>query len=725
VTGQTYSYGAGNWDFWTIKYDENGNHLWNRTAGGASSDFGKGIAVDPSGNVYVTGITNSYGAGSSDFWTIKYDENGNHLWNRTAGGASWDSGYGIAVDPSGNVYVTGYTSSYGAGGRDVWTIRMDSDGYVQKPDRWRMFVGGSDTLPTPSTLPAEAGDFPYILTDDSYNKSIATESSLADAYEFSVYEINTTDVDSLNFTWIGYSDLSDGGTGVNISAWNFTSSAWVTVNYTTPSTEQTYFYDFTDLTDFTSSDTMYIMAVSRGDTGTPKMSCPFLYTWNGTDFEVITDVGGGGGLLYSSPYTPGAVGNPDPYNIPSHHKEATNEDYLHITDSQLQPKDGKYIFSLKEDRDEVNYMDMVELYVVDHPENVSIYSPVYNGMNNFVEQPYEDMLYYTIQNPQPPISAYDTNGTDVLDKLSEVDYDYVPGRALEWDTLTIDLGDLSDAEQIKLLFNGYNQFATSEDYSARYAYLMRNPDEPFYIYAYPYAEVVAANGSWVYAPEDEQLFQAHGYPRTTVWDITHWFEGNNFTNFTIRIHTHHDIEIDYIAVDTSVDVPINITVIKPTSAILNDRGMSNKDYSKHPLGVYIYNDTFENTIPYEGYFTKLGDVMELVADTDDRYVIMKPGDEVLFEFDEIEKQPGMGRSYYLHQNGYYKGYTIVERMGYSSVTPEPYPYMDMDHYELDMGSPYENDSDYQDYIDTWNTRYLNNTGHHTMYIDYINITLYS
>jgi hypothetical protein len=720
VTGYTNSYGAGEYDVWTIKYNSSGDQIWNKTIGGASYDYGSAIAVDSSDNIYVTGNTLSYGAGDCDVWTIKYNSSGDQIWNKTIGGASYDVGNAIAVDSSGNIYVTGNTYSYGAGISDVWTARMDSDGYIQKPDRWKMFVGGSTTLPTPSSLPGEAADFPYVLANDSESKSITGPIGVDNAHDFSVYEINTTGLTTLEFTWVGYSDLTNGGTGVNISAWNYTSSAWVTVNYTTSSTERTYFYDFTDLTDFTSDDTMYIMAVSRGDSGA-KMSCPFLYTWNGTDFEVVTDVGGGGGLLYSSPWTPGGIGNPDPYSVPRHHKEATNEDYLHITDKQLQPKDGKYIFSLKEDRDEVNYMDMVELYVVDHPENVSIYSPVFNGMNNWAEQPYEDMLYYTVQDPQPPVSAYDTNGNDVLDTISEVDLDFVHGRALEWDTLTVDLGNLSGAQQIKILFNGYNQFATSEDYADRYAYLMQNPDEPFYMYAYPYAEVVAANGSWVYAPEDEQLFHAHGYPRTTIWDITHWFD-ENATNFTIRIHTHHNIQIDYIAVDTSVDVPINITKIKPTSAVLNDKGMSNKDYSKHPLGVYIYNDTFNNTIPYEGYFTKLGDVMELVADTDDRYVIMKPGDEVLFEFDELEKQEGMGRSYYLHQNGYYKGYTIMERMGYSSVTPEPYPYMDMAHYEMDMESPYENDSDYQDYIDTWNTRYLNNTGHHTMYVNYVNIT---
>jgi hypothetical protein len=60
---------------------------WIATIGGASTDYSYGIETDSSGNVYMTGQTFSYGAGYNDLWTIKYDENGNHLWNRIAAGA--------------------------------------------------------------------------------------------------------------------------------------------------------------------------------------------------------------------------------------------------------------------------------------------------------------------------------------------------------------------------------------------------------------------------------------------------------------------------------------------------------------------------------------------------------------------------------------------------------------------------------------------------------------
>jgi hypothetical protein len=448
--------------------------------------------------------------------------------------------------------------------------------------------------------------------------------------------------------------------------------------------------------DVTSSGT--VEAVGTVNAGTGAMSCPFLYTFNGEKFEFITDVGGGGGLMYSSPYTPGGVGNPDIDNVPRRPKEVGNVDFMHIGDDQLQAKDGKYVFSLKEDLDEINYMDMVELYVVDHPVDVSVYSPVFNGMGVWVDQNFENKLGYTIKDPLPPVSAFDSFGNDVLRKVSMVDGGYVFGRALEWDTLTVDFGDLSDASQIKLLFNGYNDFASSDDYSARFKYLMQNPDEPFYMYSYPYAEVKNSDGEWVYAPEAEQLFHAHGYPRTNVWDITHWFELNDYTDFSIRIHTHQRVNIDYVAVDTSVDVPVSITKLKPSSAVLEDIGIAKSRVDP------VFDDVEDSSIPVDGNFTRFGDVLELVDGVDDRFVVMKPGDGVIFEFDEVPKIEGVGRSYYLHQVGYYKGFEIVKRVGKKFVSVDPLPFNDMDYYHLDLVSPYLDDVDYQEYLREWNTR---------------------
>ena len=128
VTGRTSSQGAGSDDVLIAKYDTSGTLLWQRVLGGANFDSGYGIAVDSSGNVYVTGSTSSQGAGSDDVLIAKYDTSGTLLWQRVLGGASSDYGSGIAADSSGNVYVGGYTSSQGAGNLDVLIARLPRDG---------------------------------------------------------------------------------------------------------------------------------------------------------------------------------------------------------------------------------------------------------------------------------------------------------------------------------------------------------------------------------------------------------------------------------------------------------------------------------------------------------------------------------------------------------------------------------------------------------------------
>jgi uncharacterized delta-60 repeat protein len=129
VTG--YSIGLGtNSDYATIKYNANGDSLWcaRYNAPGGSTDYPCAIAVDGRGNVYVTGY--SMGSGTNyDYATIKYDKNGNLLWckryNGPGNGA--DKAQGIAVDDLGNVYVTGYSYISG-GGPDYTTIKYSTNG---------------------------------------------------------------------------------------------------------------------------------------------------------------------------------------------------------------------------------------------------------------------------------------------------------------------------------------------------------------------------------------------------------------------------------------------------------------------------------------------------------------------------------------------------------------------------------------------------------------------
>ncbi|MCD6492022.1 MAG: SBBP repeat-containing protein, partial [Candidatus Korarchaeota archaeon] len=107
--------------------DSSGSLLWFKTIGGNDYDWGNSIVMGSSGYIYVTGGTYSYGAGNGDAFVAKLDSSGSLLWFKTIGGNDYDRSYGIAVDSSGYIYVTGNTESYGAGYDDAFVAKLNSD----------------------------------------------------------------------------------------------------------------------------------------------------------------------------------------------------------------------------------------------------------------------------------------------------------------------------------------------------------------------------------------------------------------------------------------------------------------------------------------------------------------------------------------------------------------------------------------------------------------------
>ncbi|MGB5912735.1 MAG: SBBP repeat-containing protein, partial [Promethearchaeia archaeon] len=140
LVGQTESFGAGDHDIILVKYDENGLQQWNHTWGGINQDIGNDVVVDQSGNVYLVGHEMKYHLGDINMVLVKYDLNGVQQWNRTWGGGNPDYAEGVAVDSSGNVYLAGATESFGAGDYDMVLIKYDANGL----ELWHYTWGGTD-----------------------------------------------------------------------------------------------------------------------------------------------------------------------------------------------------------------------------------------------------------------------------------------------------------------------------------------------------------------------------------------------------------------------------------------------------------------------------------------------------------------------------------------------------------------------------------------------------
>jgi hypothetical protein len=116
-------------DISIVKTNSMGELIWYETYGGDGHDWAKSIIQAPSGGYYVCGSTQSEGAGSFDVFLMKIDENGNELWEKTYGGANYEYGESIALTSGNSLYIAGTSSSYSNNGKpDLYLIKTDLDG---------------------------------------------------------------------------------------------------------------------------------------------------------------------------------------------------------------------------------------------------------------------------------------------------------------------------------------------------------------------------------------------------------------------------------------------------------------------------------------------------------------------------------------------------------------------------------------------------------------------
>ncbi|MFX1444121.1 MAG: SBBP repeat-containing protein [Promethearchaeota archaeon] len=136
LSGYTSSFAVGGSDFCLVKYNSSGTQLWNRTWGGQLNDVGKNIALDKSGNIYLTGRSASFGAQNFDICLLKYNSSGDFLWNQTCGGNLDDNGADLALDSANNIYVTGFIETSGPNPREICLVKFNSLSQYQWNQTW-------------------------------------------------------------------------------------------------------------------------------------------------------------------------------------------------------------------------------------------------------------------------------------------------------------------------------------------------------------------------------------------------------------------------------------------------------------------------------------------------------------------------------------------------------------------------------------------------------------
>jgi hypothetical protein len=161
ISGSTQSYGSGSTDVYLIKTDPNGNKKWQETFGGSYGDSGRSVQQTSDGGYIIAGSTASYGAGGTDVYLVKTEPNGNLQWQKTFGGTGSDSGQSVQQTSDGGYIIAGYTESYGAGGNDVYLIKTNPNGNIQ----WEMTFGGSYSDSGRSVQ--QTSDGGYIIAGDT------------------------------------------------------------------------------------------------------------------------------------------------------------------------------------------------------------------------------------------------------------------------------------------------------------------------------------------------------------------------------------------------------------------------------------------------------------------------------------------------------------------------------------------------------------------------------
>jgi tetratricopeptide (TPR) repeat protein len=387
-----------------------------------------------------------------------------------------------------------------------------------------------------------------------------------------------------------------------------------------------------------------------------KGSCPFLFAFNGSKMEFVKDAvpwGSAIGLRINSIGTASI---------------AATEEWYKIGHDQLVARDGFYDLRITGELWETYYYDSLALMAVDHPAGTEIFTD-----ERFSIPPVK-LAVTSVDPPHPIARAKDDLGNDVTDTLHDLDGHYLDtfGRG-QYQGVTrdhyveIDLGDDAPVDgPLWLIARGWLH---PSDSSINVAIAQGHHDRP-----HPLSlEVLDSRGRWVVARPN--LGFPAGRNKICLIDLAGVFRPG--MPHKLRLRTDLEIYWDQIQWARGiVGSPVKITRLAPATADLHYRGFSaihQANQSSPEIPDYNHlAGTAQRWRDLSGFYTRYGDVRELLSNADDRYVIMNAGDELSLRFPEPAPPPtGWVRDYVIAGDGWIKDGDYNSTYS-QSVQPLPY-----------------------------------------------------
>ena len=413
-------------------------------------------------------------------------------------------------------------------------------------------------------------------------------------------------------------------------------------------------------------------------------SCPVLYAWDGSGFGFVSDFLGGAIIGYLT--APGQYYTPD------------TDEYLPLR--RLEAKDGSYVLQVANQLEEIVYLDAAELVAVDHPAGLRL-EPNERLLS---APPYPPFRTYAVSRTRPLASARDGEGRDAGAELARIDDIWYEGFARSdihgyagESTLILDLGDLRDWPHPVLLAHGWVDYAhSSSNWAASQRGLGRAP---------PRLEVDHGEG-WRLATAD--MGTPAGLPKTMLVDLDGLFPAGTETA-RLRITTRACVYWDQFLLGQAAPEAPRRVHRRRFEADLHWRGYPAHESVRGTFAFRYHYERLRTEAPWgthAGAFTRHGDVTELVAAVDDRFAILRHGDELTLEVEAGAFPPvpaGWERTFLLYADGFGKD---MDFHSAHSLTVEPLPFHGMSRYPYGPDESYPATPEHVRYVLDYNTRWV-------------------